>query len=569
MSLPVDQQKRASILRLPSSLAYCFKVPLWLLVWGVMTAVPVRGADVLLTLPFENQSGRPEYHWIGESFGILFSDLLDAPGLVVISPEERNLAYERFGIRTTDLLTRAAVIRLAEAAQANLALIGAYDIGGDRKSETIAITARLIETRKGRLVGNKVFNLSGSLSELQTLQGQLAWSVLVELNPALPYARHQIVRRATSIPARAYESFVKGIQTWDPELRKNFLLRSLLEYERDAGAGHYAPAIYHLGLLHYRQQDYAEAVKRFKELTKDDPHYLESLFYLGLASYSLGDIKQSAEAFEKLIEPMPLPAVLNNAGAMMAARGESARAIPVLQRAVAASPNDLMLRFNLGYALWLSQRFAEAVPQLQRVVATNQRDGEAQYLLAKCLARVGRSAEAAQANEEAKRYLGNYAQWEAEPAKMPLLIRLKLDFNRAEFFQLERRLQSAPGVSSKQTISIQQGLERAQQLIEARREAEALAELQQVLNADPTQAEAHLLRGKIYQRRGEIESAISALTAAVYWDPRLVAAHVALGQLYLSRGDRARALAHSRQALEIDPQDRDAIALKRQIEIGR
>src|SRR5438034_1326005 len=77
-------------------------------------ATTARAGDVLMTMPFENVSGRAEYHWVGESFAVLLSDLLDTPGLVVIRPDERNLAFERVGVRVTDLLTRAAEIRVAE-----------------------------------------------------------------------------------------------------------------------------------------------------------------------------------------------------------------------------------------------------------------------------------------------------------------------------------------------------------------------------------------------------------------------------------------------------------------------
>jgi Tfp pilus assembly protein PilF len=55
----------------------------------------------------------------------------------------------------------------------------------------------------------------------------------------------------------------------------------------------------------------------------------------------------------------------------------------------------------------------------------------------------------------------------------------------------------------------------------------------------------------------------------VSYNPRLVEAHIVLAQMYLARGGRALALAHCKQALAIDPQNRDAIALKQQIETGR
>jgi hypothetical protein len=44
---------------------------------------------------------------------------------------ERDLAYERIRLNPQDLLTRASMLRVAETAQANLALIGEFDISGE------------------------------------------------------------------------------------------------------------------------------------------------------------------------------------------------------------------------------------------------------------------------------------------------------------------------------------------------------------------------------------------------------------------------------------------------------
>jgi tetratricopeptide (TPR) repeat protein len=533
---------------------------------GALTA---RAGDTLLTMSFENISGKPEYHWIGESFAVTMSDLLEIPGLVVLSRDERNLAYERQGLHTNAILARAAMIKVAEAAQANLVLIGDYDIGGDQNNVTIAITAKLIETREGRLVGNKVFNFSGPLTDLQVMQGQLAWNILYERDPSLPYTREKMISRARSIPPRAFESFVKGLLTTDEKLRENFLRRAIQEYDSEAGAGHYAQAVYELGMLYYSQRNFAEATKLLSRLTRDDPHYTESQYFYGLAAWNTGNINEAAAVYEKLVAPLPMPEVFNNAGALLAAKGDLLGATPVLQRGVEVSPKDLDLRFNYGYALWKAKSCDQAIPHLKEVVKANNRDGEALYLLAKCLAAVGRKSEAEQVDQEARRYLGNYARWEVAPDRIPHLIRLKFDFNRTGFYRLERQQQRTPEAPRAQAAGVQQSLSRARQLFDARNDNEALSELQRVVTADPTLAEAHLLRGRIFQRRNEIENAISALSAAVYWNPRLVGAHVALGQIYLSRGDRARALAHGKQAIELDPQDREAIALMRQIESDR
>lgn len=397
----------------------------------------VTPADAVVVMPFENRSQIPKYNWICDSFAILIGDVLDAHGVSVVNIDKRNLAFEKIRLSPSDLLTRAAMIRVAGAAQANLALVGEFDIGEAKESVTISITARLIETREGRLVGAKTFNYSGSLSDLQEWQGQLAWNIVYERNLAPPYSKEHMLRRAKQFPPAAYESFVKGVQTRDLKLRESFLLRAIQECENSGGAGYFPQAIYELGLLYYRQADFAESAKLLKRLSKDDPIYAESLFYLGLAAYKAGDANEATSAFERLIELAPSAEVVNNAGVALLAKGENERALQHLRRALSNSPNDALYRFNLGYAQLRARNFAEAVQHLRAVTQADPRDGEAQFLLAKALEASGQQAEAARADNEAKRYLSNYAKWAVAPDRLPILARFKEELNRATFYKME------------------------------------------------------------------------------------------------------------------------------------
>ncbi len=535
----------------------------------VLPTVKAMAADVVIVMPFENRSQSAQHNWIRESFAILLADILDAPGVMVISSEERAQAFEQVGLNPADLLTRAAMIRVAEASKANLAIIGEYDIGGDKQNVSIAISARLIETQAGRLIGNKVFNFSGPLSDLQQMQGQLAWHVLYERNPSLSYTKEQLVRRATKVPPRAYESYVKGIQTLDLKLRETFLKRAIQEHDSAGAAGHYAQAIYELGLLNYRQTDFEEAVGMLKQLSKDDPHYEESLFYLGLAAFKSGAYDTSAAALETLATIAPLTEVLNNAGAALAAKGENARALSYLQRAITNNSNDGTYRFNYGYAAWRNQGFEDAAQQLRAAVGFNQRDGEAWYVLSKALASAGKTDDAVKADNEAKRYLSAYARWAVAPDKIPALARMKEELNPAELAKFARQQTPQTSHATPQQIAQQQTLDRIRQLIASNKEAEAMTELQQLLAVDTANADGYFLRGVIHSHRNETENALKSFHAAVSWNPRLIEAHIMLGRIYLSRNDRARALAHCKQALDIDPQNRDAVSLKQQIEIGK
>jgi tetratricopeptide (TPR) repeat protein len=540
------------------SLAFCFPA--------------ARAADdVLMVLPFDNASGRSEYQWVSDSFAILLSDLLDTPGLAVLSAEERVLACARAGLRPCDTLTLAAKLRLAETAQANLVLVGSYEITGEKDAITISFAAKLIEPRAGRVVG-KPFNIGGPLTDLQAMQGLLAWNILYERDAALPYSQDQFKRRAKRIPPRAFEFFVKGLQSREANSREIFLKRAIKEYNDAESAGHFAQAIYELGLVQFQQQDFAAAAQQFRELVKDDPRYWESQFYSGLTAHLLGQRQESADAYERLTVVLPLVEMLNNAGAAQISNGNLQRAIVHLQRAATSAQQDTMVRFNYGYALWRDKKFESAANELQAVVRLNPKDGEAQFLLAECLLAAGKKAESEMADQEARRWLSEnntYAQWKTKPDKMPSLVRFKMDFNRANFYWLNRQRSSLTKLPPAQAALALQGLERARQFVTEKNDEGALAELQTALNNDPTLADGHFLRAQILERHRETDAAVTSYANAVYWNPRLLAAHVALGKLYLARGDRARALAHSQVALELDAQNSEALAVKKQIEGGK
>jgi tetratricopeptide (TPR) repeat protein len=265
----------------------------------------------------------------------------------------------------------------------------------------------------------------------------LAWNIVYERNLAPPYSKEQMIRRAKQVPPAAYESFVKGVQTRDLKLRESFLLRAIQESENSGGAGYFPQAIYELGLLYFRQADFAEAAKLLKRLGKDDPIYAESRFYLGLAAYKAGDFNEASSAFESLNELAPSAEAMNNAGAALLAKGETEKALQFLRRALANNPNDMLYRFNIGYAYWRAQKFAEAVQYLRIVAQADPRDGEAQFLLAKALEASGQQSEAARADNEAKRYLSNYAKWAVAFDRVPMLARFKEELNRATFYKMD------------------------------------------------------------------------------------------------------------------------------------
>jgi tetratricopeptide (TPR) repeat protein len=521
--------------------------------------------DTIVTMPFENLSGRPEYNWVGESFAASLADLLDKPGLVGIRPDERNVAYKQEGLPPTAILTRATMIKIAERAGANLVVMGTYRIAGEGRDSTITITARVVDIREGRLVG-KEYNRGGPLVDLQKLQGDLAYEILYQHNPALPFSRDQITTDATVAPIGAFENFIKGTLTRDRDARAGFLERAIKEYA-DKTKSQYVAAIFELGRIRFEAGEYKEALEQLTLIDDKNPRYDEAQFYVGVAQDSLGQSDQALATLKKLAGRLPLFEVYNNIGVLLIKQKQYKDAIDHLKPASDAAPRDTDTLFNLGYAYFLAKDSANAAATLK--IETRQRasDGEAFYILSKALAAEGDQAGAAAASDQAKKLLPAFAQWETKG--MPMVARVKTGFSKINYYRYKReqdeRLNSQTRITSL-TPQADELLESARNAFTSGRDEDALEALGKLLQIAPQNYDAHLLMGRVYERKGDFDRAVNALKAAVFWNPKLVHAHVLLGRIAVLKNDCAAAQASSRKALEIDPNDQDALALKRLIE---
>jgi len=551
-------------------------------------------ADVVIVLPFENRSNRAEYNWVGESFADSLADLLNLPGLTVVSSDERELAYQRVRLPLTTLPSRATAIKLAREAHATLIILGTYNVDppqGDLPA-SLQGTARVIKVNEGRLMGETMpdgrwatreYDFGGALTTLQTMQGRLAYQVLYQRDKALPFSQNQFVQQATKVPPKAFESYVKGAQTSEREpTRANYLKNAMRLYaEANAGAT-YAQAAFELGRFYFAQNDWRQAAEYFSKLQKKDSHYAEAAFYASLAYWRQNDMDRALDAIVALSADMPLTAIWNNAGAISVQAGRDAKkqdararllkqGTAFLSRASESAPDDPTVRFNYAYALFLNGKFAEAAEQLRPVITADPRDGQAYFLFAKSLERTGSKEAAASADDQARRYLTMYAKWQTDwqksqtAAMVPL--RLRQAFNRSDLFDLMKE-KPADSSTASAAGNTQDLLAKAREFYTAGRDDESLGELRRVITVEPMNADAYLLIGHINGRRGDPEAAISALKTAIFWDAKLIDAHILLGRIFLERGDRAQAISYARNALQIDANNQEAIALQRQVETG-
>jgi tetratricopeptide (TPR) repeat protein len=562
------------------------------------------GSDVVMVLPFENTSNRPEYNWVGESFADSLADLLNKPGLLVVSSDEREIAYQRLRVPETVIPSRATAIKLAREAKASLIVIGTYSVvpaEGDNKTDNpkqekdkssaeayVQLTARVIKVNEGRTLGQmfdggwatRQFDFGGPLTDLQKIHGRLAYQILYQRDPALPFSQNQLVQEATKVPQRAFEPYVKGVLLGDRDSRRANYLKNALKIYADANGGAiYPQAAFELGRFYMLEGKWKDATEYFTKLQKKDPHYAEAAFYASLGYTKQGDLGHALAAIVPLSSDVPLIGIYNNAGAiaLQASREEKkdeerarllSQGTAFLARAAESSTDDPLVHFNYALALFLSGKYSEAADHLKPVITADPRDGQAYFLYAKSLEKVGKTETANAADDQARRWLPTYAksqtEWQKSQTVNGVSPRMRDVLNRDDVATLVRPTNTADFGSGAEDL-----LAKARDLYQAGRDDEALPELHRVVMLEPTNAEAYLLSGRINQRRGDQEAAIAALKTAIFWDPKLIDAHILLGRIFLERGDRGEATKYATSAMTIDSNNQEAIALQRQVTMGK
>src|SRR5688500_3388725 len=292
--------------------------------------------------------------------------------------------------------------------------------------------------------------------------------------------------------------------------------------------------------------------------------------------------EQALGVLRPLAEDLKLTSVYNTLGAIavQAARAEKKNdgksaallkeGLDLLKKAAESSPEDMSVRFNYGLALFLHEDFVEAATQIRPIIAARPSDGEAYYILSKALVQQN-DATAAAVDNQARTFLtgGNrYANLDKEWLKSKTIgdVALRVEQpQRKDFVSvvLSRRTSTPVQASVSETESL---LAQARTFYKNGNDDEAMVVLRRVLAGEPMSAESYLILGKIHLRRGDLDQAISSFKTAIFWDNRQIDAHVSLGKIYLERSDCLQVKNYSASAMEIDPENQDAIALRRQAE---
>jgi len=516
------------------------------------------GGRILLVLPFDNRTGQPSLEWIREASAEILTSRLAAAGFSPMSRTDRRYALDHLGLPQGFHPSRATSLKLAETLDADSIIVGSYLTDG----AGIVAEAQLVDVPHLRM--SEAVTARGEMRSLIAVFYSLAWKLTRQLDPGFKASEETFVAADSGLRLDAFEQYIRGITEPDQAERLRRLNQSV------ALSPEFSPAWMALGREEYAGKQYEQAAAAFAKVGGTDADALEADFYRGLSLLFSGDYPHAQEAFAGVARVLPLAEVLNNEGVALARQNKDG--IPLFRQAMAADPNEADYHFNLAVSLQRHGDKAEALTELAQCLRLHPNDSEARAVQrawtkpekpapAKPVsAKPGTAPAAAVAPVEA----GGLD----EDAKADPLERIERGFDATAFHQAAlmvdqmdaaRLAQLAPQErAQKLSAQAHEYLERGL-LLEAERHYQA------ALAADPRLPAAHAGLAQVRERSGDAEAARKEAVTSLELMPS-VDAYLVLVRLQIAANHLYEAQRNLDAALQIDPKNKPALELRKQIE---
>ena len=257
----------------------------------LFAAVIAAPAATHVVLPFSNLAQTQSLDWIGESISENVADALHAEGLLVLDREDRREAYRRLSLREYAPLTRATVVKVGEALDADFVIFGQYSVSAEPASgrRSVRLAGRVLDLKNLRQ--SSEFSQTAPLDDLALLQVNLTWEVYRYLRPDTTRLESDFKKLRQATRVDAMENYIRGLLASTDEQRHRYFTQAA---RLDAD---YSQPRFQLGRLHWNQKNYQLAAEWLKQVSPADPHHREATFLLGLARYRHGEFAGAEEAF--------------------------------------------------------------------------------------------------------------------------------------------------------------------------------------------------------------------------------------------------------------------------------
>jgi len=492
----------------------------------------------VLVLPFDNRSGNVNLNWIGDSFPDTLNQRLSSVGFLSISRDDRAFAFDHLGLPADFRPTRATTLRIAQTLDANYVVVGSYNVADAGKPTAhISVQAQVLDVNALKL--SPVLSDSTALSDLFHVENATAWKVARQIDPKFSVAEQTFRAASGAIGLSAFENYIRGTDATTPEERTKRLELAVGE------APGYAAAQVALGKELYADRKYDRAAAVLAKVAHSNRLALEANFYLGLARFNSAKYAEAESAFTFVASRLPLPEVVNDEGVALARQDKSGTVF--FQRASNADPNDGDYRFNLALSHYRHGDLAAAKREVDEARKLLPKDAETAAL--KSALDSGRSytTEAAAGFDATERLRRTYSEASFRQAAF------QLDQVRAMHFATLPPEQRAAKYIQTGRDYLAQGLL-----------PEAEQEFQSAITADPHSAAAHTGLAMVREQSGSPNEARAQAEISLQFKPS-ADAYLVLARLDLAKPDPSAAALEVKNALQLEPKNAAALALKQRI----
>jgi Flp pilus assembly protein TadD len=344
----------------------------------------------IIVFPLDMPSNAGALSWLSEGIALSISDQIWGHDLHTVNRSERVDLVEGLDLPPSAHLSRGSMIRVAQQAGADLAVMGAIS-GTDRN---LKISIRVLDIKALKLSGEMIAN--GPISAVSQMENELAWLILSNTGLDNGDTRKNFQSRGRKVPNSAFASYILSFSAANKNEQIQLLTKAVEAYR------HFPEAQLQLGRLLFQKGNCGGALQHLSLAEGEESLQMEREFIQGTCFMQANQLAQAIQSYSHVLSNSHPFEVLNNLGVAHLRRGDYVTALNALLEAKNQAHADTTLALNLAILRHLQGNDAAAKAILEEAIKVRPQNGMLHFLLGFLLKAQGEEEKAMVAMGKAK-----------------------------------------------------------------------------------------------------------------------------------------------------------------------